>query len=98
MYKHILIPLYMYLAGISDTPPRIIDFYRRQFSKTWHGNWNDIDVEMERSLLHYSFDGILFQYNDITPPWIPGFPGIQGGVISLYWIPGFPGFYRKELM
>ena len=79
----------MYLAGISDTPPNIIDFYRRRFAQTGHGNWTDIDEEMESSLLHYSFDGILFQYNDITPPLIPAFPGL---------IPGFPGFYRKELM
>ena len=72
----------MYLAGISDTPPNIVDFYRRRFAQTGHGNWTDIDEEMESSLLHYSFDGILFQYNDITPPLIPG----------------FSGFYRKELM
>ena len=61
---------------------------------TTNDNWTDIDEKMESSLLHYSLDGIsfqyndysldgiLFQYNDITPPLIPG----------------IPGFYRKELM
>ena len=69
------------LAGISDTPPRRIDFNQRKFKKTWQGRWTDIDDEMERTLFHYSFDGKSFQYNDISPPLIPG---------TL-------GFFRREL-
>ena len=71
-----------FLAGISDTPPRRIDFNQRKFKKTWQDTWTDIDDEMESTLFHYSFDGISFQYNDISPPLIPG---------TL-------GFYRRELM
>ena len=71
-----------FLAGISDTPPRRIDFNQRKFKKTWQGTWTDIDDEMESTLFHYSFDGISFQYNDISPPLIPG----------------TTGFYRRELM
>ena len=70
-----------FLAGISDTPPRRIDFNQRKFKKTWQGTWTDIDDEMESTLFHYSFDGIEFQYNDISPPLIPG----------------TPGFYKREL-
>ena len=70
-----------FLAGISDTPPRRIDFNQRTFKKTWQGTWTDIDDEMESTLFHYSLNGISFQYNDISPPLIPA----------------SPGFYRKEL-
>ena len=71
-----------FLAGISDTPPERIDFNQRKFKNTWHDTWTDIDDEMESTLFHYSFDGISFQYNDISPPLIPG----------------TTGFYRRELM
>ena len=70
-----------FLAGISDSPPVEIDFYQRRFKNYRNADWTDIDDEMESTLFHYSFDGIAFQYNDISPPLIPG----------------TPGFYRREL-
>jgi hypothetical protein len=61
-----------FLAGISDTPPMEIDFYRKRFRNSWIADWTDIDDES--SLLFYNLDGISFQYNDASSL-ISGSPG-----------------------
>jgi len=65
--------------GNSDisTPPRKVDFEKRtyKYSETYQ-------IEDESSLLHYSLDGVAFQYNDENLPLING----------------THGFYRKELI
>ena len=68
-----------FLAGISDSPPVEIDFYQRRFKNYRNADWTDIDDES--TLLHYSLDGISFQYNDAS-----------SSLIS-----GSSGFYRNEL-